>query len=189
MVRPIPETAPSLVQFCEVSQVVWILTISTSSAQPVSNRMSPMCGCSIRAAAMIRSRHWFSGLLLLALLLLAPRRSLKHVRTNSHGSTRCSSGIVMVNIPPCIDPHRSQVQNVDLRTRRTEECWHTRPRENVRPAGHVADEISRSRFKRRDISHFQRNFAEGYNKRLRGKARRPFLKGPVFLAKGHVVSS
>lgn len=104
-------------------------------------------------------------------------------------STRCSSRIVRPNIPPRIDPHRSQVQNVDLRTRRTEECWHTRPRENVRPAGHVADEISRSRFKRRDISHFQRNFAEGYNKRLRGKARRPFLKGPVFLAKGHVVSS
>jgi hypothetical protein len=52
------------------------LTISTSSAQPVSNRIRPMCGCSIRTAMIIKSRASFSGFLLLVLLLLAPRRSL-----------------------------------------------------------------------------------------------------------------
>lgn len=55
------------------------LTISTSSAQPVSNRIKPMSGCSIRTAMMIKSRASFSGFLLLVLLLLAPRRSLYSV--------------------------------------------------------------------------------------------------------------
>ena len=58
-----------------------VLTISTSSAQPVSNRIKPMCGCSIRTAIMIKSRASFSGFLLLALLPFAPRRSLCDIRS------------------------------------------------------------------------------------------------------------
>jgi hypothetical protein len=63
-----------------LSGSVGALTISTSSAQPVSNRIKPICGCSIRTAMMIKSRASFSGFLLLELLLLAPRRSLWYVR-------------------------------------------------------------------------------------------------------------
>lgn len=53
-----------------------LLTIFKSSAQPVSNRMSPTPGYSISAARIIRSRLLFSGFLSLRVLVFPPRRSL-----------------------------------------------------------------------------------------------------------------
>lgn len=69
--------------------------------------------------------------------------------------THCSVIVGRLDVPPCVDPHRSQVENVHLRSRGTKESWHTRPREDARPVGHIANEVSRSAFTRIEMPHFK----------------------------------
>jgi hypothetical protein len=60
------------------------LTTSISSAHPVSNKMTPTWGWSIRIESTTRSRRLFSGFLLLLELVFAPLRSLPWQVSNPH---------------------------------------------------------------------------------------------------------
>lgn len=61
-------------------------TVSTSSAHPVSNKMSPSPGYSIKAAIQIMVRLLFSGFFWLKVLVLLPRKILRPPRSISNQS-------------------------------------------------------------------------------------------------------
>lgn len=54
----------------------WILTVSTSSAHPVSYNIKPTPGYSIKAESRIKSLLALAGFLFLEVLALAPRINL-----------------------------------------------------------------------------------------------------------------